>query len=708
MCPQGKLARRKSKLRTSKRKSSKSVLETMPSESSPSTSKCGKTNNVTAHKNKLKGSSSKNEVINSPRLLSRHLTRNSEIAVYWPDDKTHYPGVVGARQKGQHVYAIHYDDGEVEEYVDLTVEKFRLIGHTASRVIGDLRTKLEEQLLQNANSSAAQQQILSILQDDLGSALISDSVTFSVLHQTGIDRVLNKLCKDKHANISKAAIIILDEWKRIAEETPPEVQVAVLNANATKVVDGAVEGEEGETVATVNVNCTTPRSLGAGMIDLTESPLFKATKKIRIDDKSRSKAPCDKRPTKSATVRSGAAEITPVSTQSMNIEPSDLTSSSMFKENKVNEVSVDVLSSKHKQKCDAALPTGDVTSSIATASSKPNKTAPVIQSGSCGKWIEPPPPKKKKLSFHDQILYTMLTECKPYTPKSLAKKTSITVEALAHAMLSFLDKKLVLSKEFPVKKGSRKEPKVLYWANPLTLTEINVELSGNGKRKNGGGAIVKDFSKLLSTSEEIEEAKQLHQTLEQRHQELKNELIPLLAIPTMKELDHQIMAEEQKLSEALREIQAVRDRMANSSDEQSRDLTTNIFGAHANAPTNRFRKKDPLKPCDPTTLKRKINYMLCLYKTRKRKCVDFVEELSEAMEKKTKDVMDKVLRLDTDEIEWEWYEDRGTGKVFGTRLKRQKFGMSVAGRKEDSNNEVLAMAKEDQRPTVIIPAKYKV
>jgi len=330
----------------------------------------------------------------------------------------------------------------------------------------------------------------------------------------------------------------------------------------------------------------------------------------------------------------------------------------------------------------------------------------------------PTPPKKKKRTFHDQILYTMLTTCKPYTLKSLAKDTNTTVEGLRHAMLSFLDKKLVVCKEFPGKKGSTREPKKLYWANPMTLMEVENgrggSSGGKGKKGGGGGAVVKELTKLLSTSAEIEEARGSRQQLERQHRALQGELTPLLAIPTMDELDQQISAEEQKLTEVQNEIQAVKDRMANASKPPSNStlgggrMSSGGYAAAAHHPPNRFQKRPPPKPLDPPTLKRKINHMLGEYKTRKRKCMDFAEELSEAMEKKTKDVLgEKVLGLDTDEMEWGCYEDESTGKVFGTKTKPKGRG-GLLGRK---NNGPVGLGNKNNEGTEIsivkIPAKYK-
>lgn len=67
-----------------------------------------------------------------------------------------------------------------------------------------------------------------------------------------------------------------------------------------------------------------------------------------------------------------------------------------------------------------------------------------------------------------------------------------------------------------------------------------------------------------------------------------------------------------------------------------------------------------------------------------------VETMADAMEKTPKDVMgDKVLCLDTDEMEWGVYEDVSTGKVYGKQAKKGK------------------KSNEEEQPIVKIPAKYK-
>ena len=271
-----------------------------------------------------------------------------------------------------------------------------------------------------------------------------------------------------------------------------------------------------------------------------------------------------------------------------------------------------------------------------------------------------PPTKKKKRPFHDQILYTMLTSSRPYTLKSLAKECSTTPEALNHAMLSFLDKQLVITKDFPSKKGEKK----LYWANPMTASEM-----GNSS------AVAKELSKLLATPDEMVETTKLQRGLLQKLRSVENELNPLLAVPTLKQLDEDISQQENELQTIQSEIQAIRHRMEVATKPKPTIMTHNRF------------KKPPSKPRDKTSLKRSINHMTGEYKKRKRQCMDFVENLADAMEKKVRDAT-KLLDLETDEVEWGCWKDCGTGKIYGVKKNKGAAG------------------EEDVR--VRIPARYDV
>lgn len=292
----------------------------------------------------------------------------------------------------------------------------------------------------------------------------------------------------------------------------------------------------------------------------------------------------------------------------------------------------------------------------------------------------------KNRSFHDQILYLMLTSCKPYTLKSLAIATNSTVETLKHAMLSFIDKGLVICKEFPSKKGSDRDPKKLYWANPMRLSDVEAVSSGDGsKAGKKGNAIIKELSKLLSTSQEVHETKVERQHLERRYREVQNELKPLLAIPTMKQLDDDVAAVELELCQIQDEIEAVKNRMTIYSATVAISTTSSYKLAAATKAQQHH---------DPNMLKRKINHMLSEYKTRKRKCMDFVDELSEAMEKKVTEVVkDKILCLDTDEAEWGIWEDGAAdgGKVHGMKK---------------SSQQLFKTTSSGEQVVVKIPSKY--
>lgn len=327
----------------------------------------------------------------------------------------------------------------------------------------------------------------------------------------------------------------------------------------------------------------------------------------------------------------------------------------------------------------------------------------------------------------------MLTSNKPYTLKSLAKATNTTTEQLNHAMLSFIDKKLVIVKEFPSKKDGR-EGKKLYWATTVTLRDDtttsdndNDDNNNNKKKEKKGsdGAIQKELAKLLATPREINETKMLYAKLEQQYNDIQRELQPLLAIPTMSQLDDDITSEEQKLKTVQDEIDKIRARIREQSEggiqQQSKKQVQQpvTYGGYYRMQQQQrlaAQQSSQNSPPDPNKLKRKINVMLSEYKTRKRKCMDFVNDLADAMEKHPKEIMsnEKILGLDTDEMEWGWWKDCSSGKIFGTKPKmvKKKKGLlggaaAAAGRYRGGGGKVEEEEeKECDEPSVKIPAKY--
>lgn len=360
-------------------------------------------------------------------------------------------------------------------------------------------------------------------------------------------------------------------------------------------------------------------------------------------------------------------------------------------------------------KAGAATKPAESSTKAAATTAAPSKKSPTPPQEQ--QQLIPALKKVKKRSFHDQILYTMLTSNKPYNLKSLAKATKTTVEQLNHAMLSFVDKGLVIVKEFPSKANGR-EGKKLYWATTVTLSDNNGDDDDDNdkkkQKKGSNGAIQKELSKLMATPNEMKEINELHTTLEQRYRSIQEELQPLLQIPTMKELDEDIEAEEQTLKGLQQEIDAIRNRIREQSSEQKKPLKPMVqYGGYYRMQQQQ-RRATPSEPADPSKLKRKINDMLSEYKGRKRKCMDFVNDLADAMEKHPRDVMnEKILGLDTDEMEWGWWLDCSTGKIFGTKPKvsKKKLLMGQGGRHRHGANEEEG-EEDTNEPKVKIPAKY--
>ncbi|KAL9187864.1 hypothetical protein ACHAXT_006242 [Thalassiosira profunda] len=682
------------------------------------------------------------------RLLSK-IDVGTKVEVYSPDDQKYYAGVVTVcpgwergKNKQREMYTIRYEDGDAVETVNLAVTLFRIVEDVVETVVlsqsaasnptiacvAAMRTRLET--LRQSDDRNTARKILAVLRElDQRS-----DIDFEALYHTGIGKTVNKLAKSKYGKVREAAMPILQNWKLIDESTPSPtkraVRMAVNNAADTDANEGEEKGGGPNAVVPKNVPQVDPAPVtpavrnnnNSDAVDLTGSP---SPSKVKKSEPAEIKPP----PTKKQR-NASVSKITPaLGDKESPPSPPGVEGSTSLKE---NEEVVEVVSGSKKKKkktkkdrkkakkesseskeskqqtvdakkankpvakpATASLETGNQSDVVGDTAKKPaakssnakpdNAKRPA--SAATATDTQQPPKKKKKRSFNDQILYTMLTSCKAYSIKSLAKATGNTVEGLRHAMLSFLDKKLVFCKEFPSKKGSDREPKKIYWANPMSLAEA--EHASKGKK--GGGVVLKELSKLLSTPQEIEEAAQERQQLEQRMREIQGELTPLLAIPTMKELDDQIAADETQLKELQEEIQAVKERTANA----SKPPATPAAGA-AYHPANRFRKP-PAKPQSPRTLKLKINHMLGEYKSRKRMCMESVENMADAMEKKTKDVVgDKMLALDTDEMEWGQYEDGATGKVYGTAPKRP------------ANRGLLGRKKEVEEPSIVkIPAKYK-
>ena len=213
---------------------------------------------------------------------------------------------------------------------------------------------------------------------------------------------------------------------------------------------------------------------------------------------------------------------------------------------------------------------------------------------------KPPPKKKKKRTFQDQVYLTMLNSCKPYTLKTLAQATDSTEQQLNYVMLTLVDKNLVQKKEFPAGKTGR--TKTLYWANQ--------------------DAKSKDVEKTDASEEERMGTANELGGMQQRLRSIHAELQSVLAEPTNAELAGQVQAAEAELAALQKQAAETRERIA--------------------AATGSGNSTNPVK------LKKSINGMREVWRKRKLSCMDFVDNIADAMEKSRKDAI-KVLDVETDE-----------------------------------------------------------
>ena len=231
-----------------------------------------------------------------------------------------------------------------------------------------------------------------------------------------------------------------------------------------------------------------------------------------------------------------------------------------------------------------------------------------------GTSIEKPKKKKKKLNFQDQVFQHMFLGMKPFTLKSLAAALGQTDTALNYVMLSLTDKGLVVKKDFASSKG---RTKTLYWAvDGVTAKEV--------------------AATNAATPAECKAAKQKLQNLQAEIASLRKTMADIQSDLSNEEVDDRLKEEEAARNELREKIAAIRSRM-----QSPPNATKPRMGLGLKVP--------PKKPATQDQLKRRINHMRDEWKQRKQKCMDFCDQLADAMEKKPKDVA-KLLDVETDEM----------------------------------------------------------
>ena len=232
-----------------------------------------------------------------------------------------------------------------------------------------------------------------------------------------------------------------------------------------------------------------------------------------------------------------------------------------------------------------------------------------------------PIPKKKKRTFQDQVLLHMMTSIKPYTLKGLASELRTTDVALQHLMLSLTDKGIVQRKEF-----GKKVKKELFWVD---LEKATTEI----------------YKDKVPTMEDMKNAKS-----EQRRVS-EEEIMQIQILKGMEsdftndELSKRLEDEEKTAGDLRERVQDAKDRIAGK-------IIGSQEGSAGPGGLNQSRlarfSAPPKKPKTKKQLNKEFNSMRSEWKSRKEKCMDFIDNLSDAMEKHPKEVV-KILELETDE-----------------------------------------------------------
>ena len=284
-----------------------------------------------------------------------------------------------------------------------------------------------------------------------------------------------------------------------------------------------------------------------------------------------------------------------------------------------------------------------------TAKRKSNGTSTDTGDTQAATTAKPPPKKKKKrTTFEHELLRKMFLSCRPYSLKDLVQLMGKTTSeaSVNFCLLSLVDKGWVLKKEF--RSGSR--TKELYWANQECRDTKLWAL---------------DCLRFPDAGT-IRETRQDLAALQQRHKDVIRETETVEATPSNERLSVLCQTAQREVDALSTKLEAMKGRISSAGGgaggvagiKGRPALGThrgNLGGRGAvgllqqrgRFSSSHATKKKPT----PLQLKKRINAMREQWIKRKRKCMDFVDALADGMEKKVKDVVRKVLELETDEDE---------------------------------------------------------
>ncbi len=237
------------------------------------------------------------------------------------------------------------------------------------------------------------------------------------------------------------------------------------------------------------------------------------------------------------------------------------------------------------------------------------------------------PKPKKKQNFQSQVLSHLLTTLRPFTLKSLATELRTTSVALHHLMLSMVDKGIVQKREW----GKNKN-KELYWIDIPTATKA---LHGKEEYNAFEDVGVRESAKAeLAQLKNSEMA--LRREIETVQQEVSND-----------DLEKKLNEEEKIVSDLTERVNGAKDRIESARRGHATDGQSNKQPRKVSWKGSRMQPK-PVPMKTSKQIKKEFNQMRIEWKNRKEKCVDFIDNLSDAMEKKPKEVI-KLLDIETDE-----------------------------------------------------------
>ena len=251
---------------------------------------------------------------------------------------------------------------------------------------------------------------------------------------------------------------------------------------------------------------------------------------------------------------------------------------------------------------------------------------------------KPPPKKKKKrTTFEEELLQKMFLSCRPYSVRDLMQLMGKTTSeaSVTFCLLSLIDKKWAIKKEF--KSGNR--TKELYWANQESKDKTLWALD----------------CLQLPSSDRIGQTRMELAALQQQQKLLSREIVEIEKTPSNERLSVLCQSAEAEVDKLSSQLKAMEGRIADSSESQLAAGTTKPPGRFGTTKFGTNNKSNNLpiktKTKTPLQLKKRINGLRDHWIKRKRKCMDFVDSLADGMDKTVKDVVNKVLELETDESE---------------------------------------------------------